>query len=97
MYDDVCQRTIKYALYIVENKATIRATALRFGVSKSSVHNDLKLRLKQCDEGLYYEVKQILENNFNEKHSRGGLATKQKYLHAKQVEKFDEMDYYYGC
>lgn len=96
MYEDVCLRTIEYANYIIENKATIRATAKVFGVAKSSVHYDLKNRLKYYDEELYMRVKKILQDNFNEKHIRGGLATKQKYLQQKEAEDFCEFNYY-GC
>lgn len=97
MYDDeIYTRTIDYALYIVDNKATIRATAKKFGVAKSSVHYDLKNRLKNYDIDLYLNVKQILQNNFNEKHIRGGMATKQKYLQEKSAEEFYEYNYY-GC
>ena len=64
MYEDVYSRTIEYAYYIIENGATIRATAKRFGVAKSTVHYDLKNRLKYYNKDLYLKVKQILENNF---------------------------------
>ncbi|MBQ8522713.1 MAG: sporulation transcriptional regulator SpoIIID [Clostridia bacterium] len=94
MYDEFYSKTIEYANYIVDNNATIRATAKKFGVAKSTVHYDLKNRLKYYDSELYIKVKQILQNNFNEKHIRGGLATKQKYLQDKQVDKFNEYDCY---
>ena len=96
MYDDVYARTIEYARYIVDNNATIRATARKFGVAKSTVHYDLKNRLKQYDKILYLEVKRILQINFEEKHIRGGLATREKYLREKEVEDMNEF-YYYGC
>lgn len=94
MYNDVYVRTLQYAQYIFENKSTIRATAKKFGVAKSSVHYDLKNRLKIYDRELYLQVKQVLENNFNEKHIRGGLATKQKYLQEKEIKHFNEFDCY---
>ena len=94
MYDDVYIRTLQYAQYIIENNATIRATAKKFGVAKSTVHYDLKNRLKVYDRDVYIKVKQILQNNFNEKHIRGGMATKQKYLHEKEMEQFNEFDCY---
>lgn len=94
MYEDVYKRTLNYAWYIVENNTTIRATAKHFGVAKSTVHYDLKNRLKYYDKNLYLQVKKILQNNFNEKHIRGGLATKQKYLHEKEAECFSEFDTY---
>lgn len=96
MYDDVYARTIEYARYIIDNNSTIRATAKRFGVAKSTVHYDLKNRLKYYDENLYLQVKTILQNNFDEKHIRGGMATKQKYLQEKQADDMDGF-YYYGC
>ena len=94
MYEDVYLRTVEYARYIVENKATIRAAAKNFGVAKSTVHYDLKNRLKYYDKELYLKVKEILQINFNEKHIRGGLATKQKYLQEKEAESFNDFNYY---
>jgi len=96
MYQDVYKRTIEYAYYIVENGATIRATAKKFGVAKSTVHYDLKNRLKYYDKDLYLKVREILHNNFEEKHIRGGMATKQKYLNEKQANELNEF-MYYGC
>lgn len=94
MYEDIYLRTLEYAQYIVENNATIRATASKFGVAKSSVHYDLKNRLKYYDRGLYEKVRLILQNNFNEKHIRGGMATKQKYLQEREAEEMDCFNYY---
>lgn len=96
MYDNIYLRTINYANYIIENNSTIRATAKKFGVAKSTVHYDLKNRLKFYDADLYKQVKTILQNNFCEKHIRGGLATKQKYLNEKEMQEFYEFNYY-GC
>ena len=96
MYDNVRLRTIEYAKYIVNNKSTIRATAKKFRVAKSTVHYDLKNRLKYYDTDLYQKVKKILKINFEEKHIRGGLATRQKYLQEKQANEFCEYNYY-GC
>jgi len=89
MYDDVYLRTIDFALYIIDNNATIRQTARNFNIAKSTVHYDLKNRLKLYDRGLYLRVKQILQNNFNEKHLRGGFATKQKYLNEKEIKQLN--------
>ena len=69
-------------MYIIENRTTIRATAKRFGISKSTVHKDLTQRLRLCDKDLYLQVKALLEVNKAERHIRGGLATKQKYKNA---------------
>ncbi len=65
--------------YIVENKATVRSTAKKFGISKSTVHKDVSERLKTENPALYIQVKEILEVNKKERHIRGGLATKKKY------------------
>ena len=73
------QRACDLALYIIENKATVRQAAHQFGVSKSTVHKDLTQRLPHCDGILYRQVKQVLEVNKAERHIRGGLATKEKY------------------
>ncbi len=79
MTDDMERRALDLAVYIIENRTTIRATAKRFGISKSTVHKDLTQRLKHCDTDLYIQVKELLEVNKAERHIRGGLATKQKY------------------
>ncbi len=67
------------AAYIVENRATVRAAAKRFGVSKSTVHKDMTERLEYINRPLFLQVKEILEINKAERHIRGGLATRQKY------------------
>ena len=72
-------RAEHFAQYIIDNNTTIRKTALVFNVSKSTVHNDVSKKLKNQNIDLYKKVKKILEKNFNEKHIRGGLATKNKY------------------
>lgn len=86
MCDDIWLRTIKCGEYIVANNATIRQTAKVFNAAKSTVHYDLKNRLRHYDYNLYMQVKKVLDNNFSEKHIRGGWATKQKYIHEKEVE-----------
>lgn len=86
MFEDVYVRTVELANDIIENKSTIRATAKKFNMAKSTVHYDLKYRLKDCDIDLYEKVKEILQQNFDEKHIRGGLATKQKYLAEREGE-----------
>lgn len=79
------RRVLLEAEYIVEHKATVRATAQVFGVGKSTVHKDMVLRLKDVNLELYYQVKDILKINLEERHIRGGLATKQKYTKLKSV------------
>ena len=76
---DIEERACELAVYIVENKATVRAAAQRFGVSKSTVHKDLSERLQSIDLALYRQVKEILDTNKAERHIRGGLATRRKY------------------
>ena len=72
-------RCVILGLYIVENNATVRATATRFGISKSTVHKDVTQVLKNVNRSLYLDVKSVLEKNKEERHLRGGEATKRKY------------------
>lgn len=73
------ERTILAAEYIIENGATVRAAAKKFGVSKSTVHKDVSERLARINPNLYREIKAVLEKNKKERHIRGGKATKEKY------------------
>ena len=73
------QRAIELAEYIINNKTTVRATAMKFGISKSTVHMDVANRLKKLNPLLYQNVREILDQNKAERHIRGGLATKEKY------------------
>ena len=79
MHTDIEERALDLAAYIIENKATVRAAAARFGVSKSTVHKDMSERLEQIDRALWLRVRAILELNKAERHIRGGLATRKKY------------------
>lgn len=72
-------RIVREARYIVENRATIRMTAKKFGLSKSCIHKDVSVRLKSINSSLYDEVKSVLEYNFSTKHIRGGISTRNKY------------------
>lgn len=83
------ERVIDFASYIIDNNATIRQTAKVFGYSKSTVHNDIQKKLKKLDKQLFEKVKIILENNFSNKHIRGGESTKQKYLLLKNNSKIN--------
>ena len=74
------ERCVLLATYLVENKATVRAVAARFGISKSTVHKDVTQTLEKVNPALWAAVKTVLEVNKNERHLRGGEATKQKYL-----------------
>lgn len=73
------ERTIEEANYIAETGDTVRKTAHVFHLSKSTVHADMAKRLQKLDENLFERVKIIMENNFAEKHIRGGASTKAKY------------------
>ena len=73
------ERACDLAVYIIENKATVRAAAKRFGVSKSTVHKDLTERLPHVNPGLFRQVRVLLDQNKAERHIRGGLATRRKY------------------
>ena len=79
-------RAVILGEYIVRQKATVRAAAEWFGVSKSTVHKDVSERLEQIQPDLYTQVKEILEQNKQERHIRGGLATKRKYALRRQHE-----------
>ena len=73
------ERACDLAVYIVENRATVRAAAKKFGISKSTVHKDLTERLPHVNPGLYRQVRALLDLNKAERHLRGGLATRRKY------------------
>ncbi len=72
--------------YIIENNATVRKAAKKFGVSKSTVHKDVSQRLKTLNPALYRKVRCILDTNKSERHIRGGMATKNKYLQEKHLK-----------
>lgn len=77
------ERIIEEGRYMVEHNATVRQTAKVFRISKSSVHKDVSERLKKVDKTLYKNVQKVLSVNLAERHIRGGLATKNKYLKIK--------------
>ena len=79
MKDYIVERGLQSAAYVIANKATVRACALKFDVSKSTVHKDLTERLDKIDADLRKKVKAVLDVNLNERHIRGGTATKEKY------------------
>ena len=81
MWDYIEQRVIKCAEYIVATGCTVRACSAHFSISKSTVHKDVSERLKYVDEELYERTRLVLERNLSERHIRGGIATKEKYLH----------------
>ena len=73
------ERACDLALYIIEHRATVRGAAKQFGISKSTVHNDLSQRLPAFNRALYLQVKEVLDLNKAERHIRGGIATRRKY------------------
>ncbi len=79
MKDNLNERACKLAVYMIETGATVRSAAQRFGISKSTVHKDLQTRLPGCNALLYAEVRQVLDKNKQERHIRGGMATRRKY------------------
>ncbi len=79
MNELVEKRAEALAEYIIETKATVRAAAKRFDVSKSTVHTDVSMRLKEIDHDLYERVRLVLDENKAQRHIRGGNATKEKY------------------
>ena len=84
MKDYIEERVLELAHYIISTNSTVRAAARKFRVSKSTVHKDVTERLLEINPGLAKEVKDVLENNKAERHLRGGMATKEKYQHAKE-------------
>lgn len=79
MHTNIEERACDLAVYIIENKTTVRKAAKHFGISKSTVHKDLTERLRMVNPALYSEVRQVLDLNKAERHIRGGMATKRKY------------------
>ncbi len=75
------ERAVEIANYIIQNNATVRQAAKKYGISKSTVHKDCTERLIQVNPTLAAEVRKVLDVNKSERHIRGGLATKEKYLH----------------
>lgn len=80
MENNADERAVILGRYIVKNKATVRATAKANSVSKSTVHSDVTRRLRKIDGELYDKVREILDKNKEERHIRGGLATREKYI-----------------
>ena len=81
MKDYIEERAIGIANYIIDCNATVRQTAKKFGISKSTVHKDVTERLRQLNRPLYLQVQAVLNKNKQERHIRGGLATREKYRH----------------
>ena len=85
MKDYIEERAITIAIYIIDHNATVRQTAKAFGISKSTVHKDVTDRLIQINPTLAHEARAVLDVNKSERHIRGGLATREKYLHIHNV------------
>ena len=79
MSDTIEERACELAVYMIETGATVRAAARHFGISKSTVHKDLSQRLPRCNKSLYEQVRQVLDINKQQRHIRGGMATRRKY------------------
>ncbi len=79
MYSDYEERAVMLGRYIRDSKSTVRAAAKKFGISKSTVHTDVTVRLRRIDPELFYEVRKVLDINKEERHIRGGIATREKY------------------
>ncbi len=72
---------MEIAKYIIDNNATVRQTAKQFGISKRTVHKDVTERLPEINPALAKSARKVLDVNKSERHIRGGLATREKYLH----------------
>lgn len=81
MREYIEERVLNIAGFIVDNNATVRAAAKKFGVSKSTVHKDMTARLPVMNKALAHAVRDVLNVNKQERHIRGGIATREKYLH----------------
>ncbi len=79
MKEYIEERAVEIGTYIIQSNATVRQTARKFGVSKSTVHKDVSERLISINPGIAKEVRKVLDINKAERHIRGGLATKEKY------------------
>lgn len=81
MKEYIEERAVEIATYIIEHQATVRQTAKEFGVSKSTIHKDVTERLQQINPILARQARKVLDTNKSERHIRGGMATREKYLH----------------
>ncbi|MCL2593307.1 MAG: sporulation transcriptional regulator SpoIIID [Defluviitaleaceae bacterium] len=87
------ERAVMVANFIINSNATVRETAKMFGISKSTVHKDVTERLLKFNPNLANEAKRILEINKSERHIRGGLATKEKYLNITTINQDKRQDF----
>lgn len=82
--DEIDERTREIAKYVTATGATVRSAAVKFGISKSTVHKDLTQRLPRVDADLYRQAEKVLADNLRQRHLRGGMATKEKYARKKR-------------
>lgn len=87
------ERAVRLAQYMIEEKATVRQVAARFGVSKSTVHKDITTRLQKLNAVLYDQVQEVLCINKKERHIRGGMATREKYRAKQSVHSHAKNDH----
>lgn len=85
MKEYIEERAVEIGTYIIQSNATVRQTARKFGVSKSTVHKDVSERLTYINPALASEVRKVLDVNKAERHIRGGLATREKYRHQNEA------------
>ena len=88
MKDYIEERAMEIGNYILETKATVRQTAKKFGISKSTVHKDVTSRLVSLNPTLARQARAVLDLNKSERHIRGGLATREKYLQQHKMENY---------
>ena len=79
MTEDIHDRARKVAVYMIETEGTVRSAAVKFGISKSTIHKDLSERLPKIDPLLFSCVRHLLDRNKSQRHIRGGMATRAKY------------------
>ena len=79
MADTIDERACELAVYMIETGATVRCAAEKFGISKSTVHKDIQNRLPRYNQSLYQQVRKVVDTNKQERHIRGGMATKRKF------------------
>ena len=85
---EIENRAEKLGEYIIEHKATVRGAAQKFGISKSTVHKDVSQRLRALNPTMFIRVRKVLDENKSERHIRGGMATKNKYLLRKKLNNY---------
>jgi putative DeoR family transcriptional regulator (stage III sporulation protein D) len=92
MKEYIEERAVAIANYIIDHNATVRQTAKKFGISKSTVHKDCTERLNSINPHLAEQARKVLDVNKSERHIRGGLATREKYQHRLQMCSKSEED-----